>query len=162
VKRTIIAIVSAGVLLAGCGTSTGGSSAVETQPVGGSSSEPAGESSAPAEETPTPKPTKTITKSQEQALGQAQSYLESQSFSKLGLIDQLSSEYGSGFPLKDAKWAVAQLDVDWKDQAVKSAESYLESQNFSCKGLVDQLSSEYGSRFTKDEAKYAAKKVGLC
>ena len=101
------------------------------------------------------------TKSQRNALGAAENYLDTMPFSKAGLIDQLSSEYGSGFPKADAKWAVEQLDVDWNEQAVRAAEDYLDTMPFSRQGLIDQLSSEYGSQFTKKQAIYAANKVGL-
>ena len=45
----------------------------------------------------------------ENALGSAEDYLDYTAFSRLGLIDQLSSEYGEGFDLADATWAVDQL-----------------------------------------------------
>ena len=116
--------------------------------------------------TPTKPPTKTAapvtpTRAQENALRAAESYLEYQAFSKKGLINQLSSEYGSGFDKADAEWAVKHVDVNWNEQAVRAAESYLDYQAFSRKGLINQLSSEYGSQFTVKQATYAANKVGL-
>ena len=77
------------------------------------------------------------------------------------MINQLSSEYGSGFDKADAEWAVKHVDVNWNQQAVRAAESYLDYQAFSRKGLINQLSSEYGSQFTVKQATYAANKVGL-
>lgn len=103
----------------------------------------------------------TTTAAQDNALRAAGSYLDTMPFSKAGLIDQLSSEYGSAFDKADAKWAVAQLDVDWNEQAVTAAENYLDTMAFSRQGLIDQLSSEYGSQFTKAQATYAADKMGL-
>lgn len=86
-------------------------------------------------------------------------------FSKQGLIDQLSSEYGDQFTLEQAQNAVAAIEadgnVDWKEQAVISAKSYLEFSSFSRNGLIDQLTSEYGDQFTREEAEYAADQVGL-
>jgi Host cell surface-exposed lipoprotein len=102
-----------------------------------------------------------MTKSQEQALGAAQDYLEFSGFSKAGLIDQLSSEYGDGFPRKDATWAVNHLEVDWRKQAVRSAKDYLDLSHFSRQGLIDQLSSKHGDKYTVAEATYAANQVGL-
>lgn len=102
-----------------------------------------------------------ITRAQENALRAAKNYLEFMSFSEQGLIDQLSSEYGDGFSLEDATWAVSQLEVDWNEQAVRSAEQYLEISAFSRAGLIDQLSSEFGSQFTVEQATYAADAVGL-
>ena len=94
------------------------------------------------------------------------SYLEGLGgFSRQGLIDQLSSEYGEQFTLEQAQNAVAAIEadgnVDWKEQAVISAKSYLEFQSFSREGLIDQLTSEYGEQFTREEAEYAADQVGL-
>jgi hypothetical protein len=108
-----------------------------------------------------PEPENAATVSQANALRAAESYLDTMAFSKAGLIDQLSSEYGSGFDPADAKWAVRQLDVDWSEQAVRAAESYLDTMAFSRQGLIDQLSSEYGSQFTKKQAVHAVDTVGL-
>ena len=99
------------------------------------------------------------------AFRSAVSYLEGSGFSKQGLIDQLSSEYGSGYTLQQATDAVQALEdaglVDWNEQAVRSAEEYLEYSSFSRQGLIDQLSSEYGSQYTVAQATYAADQVGL-
>ena len=83
-------------------------------------------------------------------------------FSRKGLIDQLSSEYGSKFPVDDATIAVDSLDVDWNAQAEKSATQYLNTMGFSCDGLIQQLSSAAGSKYTVAEATYAANKAGIC
>ena len=99
------------------------------------------------------------TASQENAIREAKSYLNYTSFSRNGLIDQLSSEYGSGYPYDDAVFAVTYLEenglVDWYEQARKEAEDYLEYTSFSRKGLIEQLTSEYGSGFTADQAEQA-------
>ncbi len=50
-----------------------------------------------------PKPVYTL--EQQNALEQAQSYLQFSSFLRQGLIDQLSSEYGSVYPVDVATWA---------------------------------------------------------
>lgn len=117
------------------------------------------------EETAAP-PKPKINASQENAVEEARSYLRTMAFSRQGLIDQLSSEYGSQFALADAEFAVAYLEnnseIDWNAQAVKSAKEYLDSQSFSCNGLIDQLSSEYGSKFTQSQATYGATQAGLC
>lgn len=102
-----------------------------------------------------------ITLAMENALGSAESYLEYTAFSRLGLIGQLSSEYGEGFTVEDATWAVDQLGADWKEQAFLSGKGYLEYSSFSRQGLIDQLSSAYGEQFTLDEATYAVNKIGL-
>ena len=122
-------------------------------------------------ETPAEKPAETpsapsgATKSQEQAIKSAKRYLEFSAFSRQGLIDQLSSEYGEQFPIEDATYAVDYLEstgqVDWNEQAAKSAAKYLDFSSFSRQGLIDQLSSEYGEKFTVEQAEYGANAVGL-
>ena len=99
------------------------------------------------------------TTSQRNALQAARDYLDTQAFSKRGLIQQLSSSAGEGYPKADARWAVAHLDVDWKAQAVKSAREYLDTQSFSRSGLIEQLSSSAGEGFTLAQAQHAVAKV---
>jgi hypothetical protein len=86
----------------------------------------------------------------------AQSYLDLSGFSRQGLIDQLSSEYGDQYPVEVATAAIDSLDVDWNAEAVEAAESYLELQGFSYAGLVEQLSSPYGDQFTREQAEHGA------
>jgi hypothetical protein len=102
-----------------------------------------------------------ITLAMENALGSARDYLDYSAFSREGLIGQLSSEYGAGFKVEDATWAVSQLNADWKQQAVRSGKSYLDYSSFSRQGLIDQLSSPYGAQFTLEEATFAVNKIGL-
>lgn len=105
-----------------------------------------------------------LTLGQENAIRQAESYLKFSSFSRQGLYDQMTSEYGSGFESADAEFAIAYLEqnglVDWNAEAVEAAESYLEVSSFSRQGLFDQLTSEYGSGFTPTEAEHALGAVG--
>ncbi len=82
-------------------------------------------------------------------------------FSKAGLIKQLSSEYGDGYPKKDAEFAVNHIDVDWNHQAYQAAMSYLQMKGFSHKGLVRQLESKYGDGFTHEQAEYGVTKASL-
>lgn len=86
----------------------------------------------------------------------AQDYLDFMAFSRQGLIDQLSSEYGDQYPVEVATAAVDSLNVDWNAEAVEAAEGYLDFQAFSYAGLVDQLSSEYGDQFTREQAEHGA------
>lgn len=106
------------------------------------------------------KPTPSYTKAQENAIRSAQSYVDLMAFSRAGLIDQLSSEYGEGFDRADAEFAVDRIDVDWFAEAVESAESYLDLMPMSRQGLIDQLTSEYGEQFTHKQAVHAANAVG--
>ncbi|HMO10197.1 MAG TPA: Ltp family lipoprotein [Actinotalea sp.] len=105
------------------------------------------------------------TLSQQNAYGQAQNYLDFMPFSRAGLIDQLTSEYGGQFPPGDAEFAVARLEaeggVDWNAEAVEAAQSYQELMPMSRQGLIDQLTSEFGSQFTLEQATYAVDTLGL-
>ena len=95
----------------------------------------------------------------------AQSYLDYKGFSKQGLIDQLSSEYGEGYTVEQATAAVQAMEdageVDWNEQAVKAGQSYLDMKGYSRDGLIKQLSSEYADKFTVEQATYATDKLGL-
>lgn len=101
------------------------------------------------------------TVAQQQALIAAQSYIDEQSFSKKGLLEQLTSKAGEGFSKADAAWAVARVHVDWNAEAVEAAKSYLEMGGFSRASLIEQLTSSAGEQFTRAQALYAVKKVGL-
>lgn len=109
----------------------------------------------------THKPAPKLTMSQEQAIGSAESYLSFTAFSRKGLIKQLSSEYGEGFSVKDATFAVDYLKVNWNAQAAAKAKEYLSMQHFSRKGLIQQLESAYGEQFTHAQAVYGVTKAGL-
>ena len=103
-----------------------------------------------------------LSNSKRNAIRSAESYLRTMGFSRDGLIDQLSSEAGSGYSVEDATYAVDSLKVDWNIQAVKSAESYLRTMGFSCDGLIGQLSSSSGSKFTASQAQFGARAAGAC
>ena len=95
----------------------------------------------------------------EQALKSAQNYVDALHFSRQGLKQQLTSEYGSGFSEEAAEYALEHVDVDYKEEAVEAAESYLDAMSFSRQELKQQLTSEYGSGFTEEEAEYALDQV---
>ena len=96
-----------------------------------------------------------MTRSQEQAVGKAESYLDYSAFSLKGLIEQLEYE---GFTKADATYAVGHIEVSWNEQAAKKAESYLEMTQFSRSGLIQQLEFE---GFTHKQAVYGVSKAGL-
>lgn len=109
-----------------------------------------------------PKPAQPdLSVSQQNALRSAGQYLAMSGFSRKGLIEQLSSEAGEGYPVKDATWAVDHVKADWNEQAVRSAKEYLKMTPFSRKDLIEQLSSAAGEGYTVAQATYAADKVGL-
>ena len=113
--------------------------------------------------TPPPPTTLPLTLSQQNAIKAAQDYLSMGSgFSRAGLIDQLSSAAGDGYPLADATFAVNSLNENWDAQAVLSAKGYLAMTSFSCNGLIQQLSSSAGEKFTVAQAEYGAKAAGIC
>ena len=112
---------------------------------------------------PPPPPTsadRAMTLAQEQAVEEAQSYLDYSGFSEQGLLEQLTSQYGAGFEKADAQFAIDYLKPDWNAEAAESAASYLESGSFSRSGLLEQLTSEYGAGFTRSQALYGLKAVG--
>src|SRR3954454_21704961 len=102
------------------------------------------------------------TTAQRQAIGSAHDYLRFSAFSREGLIDQLSSKYGEGYPKPVAVYAVNDITVSWNKQAVRSAKSYLRFSHFSRAGLIEQLESPYGEQFTHRQAVYSVNHVGLC
>ena len=95
----------------------------------------------------------------EQALKSAQNYVDTLHFSKQGLKQQLTSEYGSGFSEEAAEYALEHVDVDYYQEAVEAAESYLDAMSFSRQELKQQLTSDYVSGFTEEEAEYALDQV---
>ncbi len=99
---------------------------------------------------------------EQNAINSAKQYLQTQAFSKQGLIDQLDSSFGDKFPAGVATAAVNSLNVNWDAEAVQAAKQYLQTESFSCQGLIQQLSSSFGSKFTPAQAQYGAQKVGLC
>lgn len=89
----------------------------------------------------------------------AESYLKSGHFSYDGLYNQLTSEYGEGFPPDAAQYAMDNIEVDWNQEAVEAAESYLSWSAMSRADLLQQLTSEYGEGFTPEQAEFAVNQV---
>ncbi len=135
-----------------------------TQESASSSSEPKKEKEEAAEEPEeTAEATDDFSKEEENAISAAENYLDFMPFSKKGLIQQLSSDAGDGYPKDVAETAVAHIesDVDWNEQAVKSAENYQDIMPMSRAELIQQLSSDAGEGFTKEQAEHAADELGL-
>jgi hypothetical protein len=103
-----------------------------------------------------------LTGPQKNAVRSAKQYLSIQGFSRGGLIEQLSSDYGDGYDVADATAAVDSLNIDWNKQAARSAKQYLKIQSFSCKGLINQLSSSAGDKYTESQANYGAQQTSAC
>jgi predicted 3-demethylubiquinone-9 3-methyltransferase (glyoxalase superfamily) len=107
---------------------------------------------------PTPKPAESSALPPElvEAIEAATNYLSFMPFSEKGLIEQLSSDAGDGFPHDVAAAAVSSLDIDWNEQAVKAATNYLSLMSFSKQGLIEQLESDSGDGYTHAQAVYGA------
>lgn len=105
-----------------------------------------------------------LTIGQSNALRSAEQYLNVMAFSRAGLIQQLTSEYGEGYAPEDAEFAISSLEqagkVDWNAEAAESARSYLDSMSFSRDGLFQQLTSDYGAGFTPEQANAGLAAVG--
>ncbi len=165
VKKLVGAVVVLGLIGAGISSCGGTASTVKTVTVEKQSPATSDAAAPAASSTPKPKhsakPKPTMTVSQEQAIQSAQSYLAMGGFSRAGLINQLSSSSGEGFPKADAIYAVDHVQANWNQEAVESAKSYLQMGGFSRAGLIEQLSSPSGEGFTRAQAIYAVNKVGL-
>ena len=75
--------------------------------------------------------------------------------SKTGIYDQLTSEYGEGFPADAAQYAIDYVNADWYKNALEKAKVYQDSMAMSKNAIYDQLTSEYGEQFTESQAQYA-------
>lgn len=89
------------------------------------------------------------------ALKKAEVYSDMMHMSKQAIYDQLTSEYGEQFPADAAKYAVDNLNANYKENALAKAKTYQESMSMSTSAIYDQLISEYGEKFTPEEAQYA-------
>jgi membrane protein involved in colicin uptake len=101
------------------------------------------------------------TAAQENAVGAAEDYLSFTAFSRNGLIEQLSSDAGDGYSVKDATYAVDSLNTNYNEQATKAAKKYLSFTHFSHAGLVEQLESDAGDGYTHEQAEYGVSHAGL-
>ena len=93
------------------------------------------------------------------ALRKAGRYAEFMHMSKQGIYDQLTSEYGEGFPADAAQYAIDHVTADWNANALAKAKNYSDTMHMSRLGIYDQLTSEYGEKFLPEEAQYAVDNV---
>ena len=96
-----------------------------------------------------------VSKEFQAALKSAQSYSDMMHMSKMGLYQQLISEYGEKFPEDAAQYAIDNVKADWNENALAKAKEYQETMSMSNDAIYEQLISEYGEQFTKEEAQYA-------
>lgn len=93
------------------------------------------------------------------ALRKATSYSDAMNMSRIGVYNQLTSEYGEKFSQEAAQYAIDNIKADWKANALAKADSYADTMNMSKIGVYDQLTSESGEQFTEEEAQYAIDNV---
>lgn len=169
-KKIVVAVISAtvlGIAAVGCAETPSEKSAEAANPKAATSEQKAAKPKAAAAKKkaekadPVAEEAPEYTTAQENAIASAESYLDTMAFSRKGLIEQLSSEYGEGFSKADAIFAVNHIDVDWNEQAAKSAKSYLDTMAFSRNGLIEQLESDFGDGFTHAQAVYGVNQTGL-
>ncbi|MGG5461612.1 Ltp family lipoprotein [Clostridium sp. B9] len=104
-------------------------------------------------------PEENVPSEHKSALKKAKTYSDMMHMSKVGLYDQLTSEYGEQFTEEAAQYAIDNIEADWKENALKKAKTYSDTMSMSKAGLYDQLISEYGEKFTPEEAQYAVDNV---
>lgn len=97
-----------------------------------------------------------VTTEQKNALKKAQSYATNMHMSKQKVYEQLTSEYGEGFSVSDAQYAIDNLTgIDWNANALAKAKNYYTHMNMSKSKVYSQLTSDYGEKFTPEQAQYA-------
>ncbi len=89
------------------------------------------------------------------ALKSAENYGKMMNMSKVGIYDQLTSEYGDKFSAEAAQYAVDNVEMNWEENALESGTNYSNTMHMSKVGIYDQLISENGEQFTNEEAQYA-------
>jgi Host cell surface-exposed lipoprotein len=168
VRYTILGIAGAIVLIiiiASVGTAGKNNAAAGTSAGSDSSQAPSAAATTPSVAVTTPSPAAPAapqyTPEQQQAIEAAEGYLQMGSgFSRLGLIQQLDSSAGNGFPESVAKFAVNHIKVNWDQQAIEAAEGYLQmGSGFSRLGLIQQLDSSAGNSFPESVAKFAVNHI---
>lgn len=96
-----------------------------------------------------------VSKEFQNALKKADAYANGMHMSKASVYNQLTSEYGEGFPEDAAQYAMDNVEANWKENALEKAISYQDNMAMSRENIYDQLTSEYGEEFTQEEADYA-------
>lgn len=98
---------------------------------------------------------KAPTSEQSNALKKAKAYAKTMKMSKQGIYEQLTSEYGEGFDVEAAQYAIDNIEWDWNENALSKAKTYRDTMSMSKSAIYDQLTSQYGEKFTAEEAQYA-------
>lgn len=115
------------------------------------------------EKTTEPGPTASYTTEEKNCYKSAKNYLDLMGYSKQGLIEQLSSEYGDNYSKETAEKIVNDIEkageVDWVEEAKESARNYLDIMPFSKQELIEQLCSDAGDKYTREQAEKAVSAV---
>jgi hypothetical protein len=159
----LIGVMAVTGALAGCssGTQADASTKQASSSSHATSSAPAKDSHASVGTAVSTPPAPKLTAGQSNALRSAKQYLNTMAFSKAGLIEQLSSSFGSGYSRADATYAVNHVGADWNEQAARAAKQYLQTMPFSRSALIQQLESSFGAKFTHAQAVYGVNAAGL-
>ena len=164
-KKRFILLIAVGLIASIYAMTSGGGDSTDattrSSDTSNTAPEAVEEEAAPVEEELQAEEKPEYTTSQENAIESAKGYLEYTPFSRVGLIQQLSSKAGEGYPKADAVFAVNHIEVDWNQQAAKAAKGYLEYSSFSRAGLIQQLESKAGDGYTHAQAVYGVSKTGL-
>jgi len=140
--KKLIILILVMIMLVGCGSESTPETSTES---GGGVAEPV-----VAEQTK-----EDVPKEYQSALTKADSYANFMYMSKVGVYNQLVSEYGEGFSAEAAQYAIDNVEADWKENALQKAITYQDDMAMSPNAIYDQLISEYGESFTEEEAQYA-------
>lgn len=154
-RSKLLGVGAASVLVVAVATACVDTSSTSSAPT--SSIAAVEEAAAPAPAAPeaaAPDQEESVPKEYKSALRQAKSYSEMLHMSKVGLYNQLTSEYGGQFTAEAAQYAIDNVDADWNANALEKAKVY-EEMALSPSAIYDQLTSEYGENFTPEEAQYA-------
>jgi hypothetical protein len=99
----------------------------------------------------------TIPPEYKSALNKANTYANTMHMSKMGVYNQLTSEYGEKFSKDAAQYAIDNIQTDWNAHALAKAKNYQSSMSMSPAAIRNQLISEHGEKFTQEQADYAIK-----
>jgi hypothetical protein len=153
VGGAVVATVGA---LAGC-TSTNTTSAPATVTVTTTADSSGDGSASPSDSSGASDASSSETAGEANARQAAHDYLQTQGFSRSGLIQQLSSS-AEGYSVADATYGVDAQNADWNWEAVKVAKDYLQTEPFSRTDLIQQLEFE---GFTPAQAVFGVNQTGL-
>lgn len=92
------------------------------------------------------------------ALKKAETYSKTMHMSKKAIEDQLVSQFDKFTP-EAAKYAIDNLEADYKKNALEKAKVYQNTMNMSPAAIKDQLVSQF-DQFTPEEAEYAVANLG--